>query len=211
MTNETWTRYLRATTESDNDITVAEKVGVSSSTIGRWKDGKIDPKPRQVVALARAYGKNPLGALIAAGYLEQGDIEGEVHLGIPFALDAASTFELLEEVEKRVELMGDVMGWLRSIGRNEGSPANLAADALRYVDPATPPVEADGEVYLRALDEHVVQTGEYEGEALFGLRTPYVPTDELALRRGVAPSVDDDLKKTARPAETESGDDPPST
>ena len=73
-----WRDYLDATSNGDFNNVIAEKVGVDPATIGRWCSGSVDPKPRQVVAYARAYSLNPLSALVAAGYLELSDLGDDV-------------------------------------------------------------------------------------------------------------------------------------
>ncbi len=213
---------MAATARPDNDKVIAQKVGVSPSTIGRWRSGDIDPKPRQVVAFARAYGKSPLGALVSAGYLSEEDLEEELSLGLPADLDEVSTYDLFDEVRHRLEIMGDLVGWVGSIGEHRGSSANLAARALRYAHPATPPADADGEIYIRALEPHLKQTAEYEGNPIFGLREEYhgsiddLPAYQkerviahLAERRAanVGTPTQDDLKAVAREADLEPTDE----
>ncbi|RFA12113.1 hypothetical protein B7R22_16920 [Subtercola boreus] len=91
--------YVQFVVAGDSDSKVADKVGVNSSTIGRWRTGAVDPKPRQVVAFARAYNVSPIGALIAADYVSETDLD------IPVTsprLDSYSTYELLSEVQTRL-------------------------------------------------------------------------------------------------------------
>lgn len=78
--HNSWSRYMDATSHGDLNTVIAHKVGVDPATIGRWRTGAVDPKPRQVVEYARAYGQSPLAALIAAGYLTQEEIELPINI-----------------------------------------------------------------------------------------------------------------------------------
>ncbi len=75
---------------------------VDPATVGRWRTGAVDPKPRQVVAYARAYGQSPIGALIAAGYLSEGEVDIPVTSPRAYTLDDFSPLELAEEVVRRL-------------------------------------------------------------------------------------------------------------
>lgn len=146
---------MAAATHPDNDKTIAEKIGVSPSTIGRWRSGDVDPKPRQVVGLARAYGKAPLSALIAAGYLAPEDLEGDMVVSLASDLDEVSTSQLLEELSDRVETMSAFMSILRSAGGGPSSAANLSTSVLRYLDPERAPAIVDGTDYIAPLADKV--------------------------------------------------------
>lgn len=80
---------------------IAPKVGVDKATVGRWRTGAVDPKPRQVVAYARAYGLNPISALIAAGFLSAQELDIEVSIPITTLADYSVT-ELAEELASRL-------------------------------------------------------------------------------------------------------------
>lgn len=66
---ETWAEYVKKLTGGESQDAVGEKVGVSGSTISRWRAGKRPGDPAEVAALAQAYGGDVLEAFIAAGYL----------------------------------------------------------------------------------------------------------------------------------------------
>lgn len=158
----------------DNDAAIARHVGVSPSTISRWRSGEVDPKPRQVVSFATSYGRSPLSALVAADYLSAEDLEGDLPLGNTHDLDEVSTYALLDELQRRMEAMGDYIGWLSSIGTGTGSPANLSADSLRGADPAVPPADADGMVLINAIADHLKVTSIFDGSNVYGLKNEYV-------------------------------------
>ncbi|RLP72298.1 hypothetical protein D9V32_15500 [Mycetocola tolaasinivorans] len=73
----------------------------------------MHPKPLQAVAVARAYGAHPLGALVAAGYLTWDDVDVVAERIVApksYALDDFTTSELLAEATKRLkrlELAGE--------------------------------------------------------------------------------------------------------
>ncbi|WEK60542.1 MAG: helix-turn-helix transcriptional regulator [Candidatus Microbacterium colombiense] len=172
MDKNAWTRYLEVTTHPDNDKTIAFKVGVSPSTIGRWRSGEIDPKPRQVVALARRYGKSPLAALVAAEYLSAEDLEEDLTLHYAADLDEISTLQLVDELRDRLEVMNDYAGWLASITRETGHPAHLAHGALRYVHPAVAPSQVDGMDFIRPIASHL-HVEELDGDKYYSIDRPH--------------------------------------
>lgn len=167
-----WTRYLTVATHPDNDKTIASKVGVSPSTIGRWRSGEIDPKPRQVVALARAYDKSPLAALVAASYLSAEDLEDDLTLHYASDLDEISTLQLVDELRTRLDNMNDYAGWITSIAQGKGHPAHLAPSSLRYAHPNAAPAEVDGMDFIRPIESHL-EAQDIDGVTYYGLTNPY--------------------------------------
>jgi transcriptional regulator with XRE-family HTH domain len=163
-----WTRHLEVTTHPDNDKTIASKVGVSPSTIGRWRSGEIDPKPRQVVSLARAYNKSPLAALVAAGYLSAEDLEDDLTLHYASDLDEISTLQLVDELRNRLDTMNDYAGWITSIAQGQGHSAHLAPGALRYALPHEAPSKVDGMDFIRPIESHLATT-EIDGVTYYGV------------------------------------------
>lgn len=144
---------------------------MSPSTIGRWRSEEIDPKPRQVVALARAYGKSPLAALVAAAYLSADDLEDELTLHYVSDLDEISTLQLVDELRNRIDTMNDYAGWISSISRGEGHGAHLSPGAFRYVFPVNPPSQVDGMDFVHPIEGHL-NSEEVDGHTYYGLRTP---------------------------------------
>jgi hypothetical protein len=98
-----WAEYVRAVTGADSGRAVAQMIGQSESAISRWKNGTVVPEPRQAVAFARAYERNPLEALIAAGYLS--DEEAAQPLDPPRTLHLRdfTDLELATEMVRRVD------------------------------------------------------------------------------------------------------------
>lgn len=96
-----WPQYIDATRGTDPNTVIASKVGVDPVTVGRWRAGTHDPKPRQVVEYARAYGLSPLSALVAAGYLTEDEIGIEVSVPT-MTLSDFSVNQLAEELAQRL-------------------------------------------------------------------------------------------------------------
>lgn len=79
MKQESWAEYVRRVTAGMSQNLVAEKTGVAQTNIGRWLRGDTGaPRAENVIGFARALGLEPLEALVAAGYLELGDIRGGI-------------------------------------------------------------------------------------------------------------------------------------
>ncbi|MBM7504220.1 helix-turn-helix domain-containing protein [Agromyces aurantiacus] len=93
-----WAEYVRAVAGRDSGREVALKTGSSESAISRWKSGYSVPDPRQVVTIARAYNRNPVEALIAAGYLTAD--EASIPMTQPSLRDF-SDLELAREMLRR--------------------------------------------------------------------------------------------------------------
>lgn len=99
----TWDEYVRAVSEPDSGRAVAARIGQSESTISRWKNGTVVPEPRQAVQFARAYERNPLEALIAAGYLTAEEAASPIEVPRALQLSEFSDLELAQEMVRRVE------------------------------------------------------------------------------------------------------------
>jgi transcriptional regulator with XRE-family HTH domain len=84
---------------------IAYAVGVDQSTVARWLDlerwnaGKR-PMPDQVVKFAKAYGRKPVEAFIAAGYLAPEDITGPVEIAV--SMDNVSDEDLVKGLADRL-------------------------------------------------------------------------------------------------------------
>ncbi|MCM6761419.1 helix-turn-helix transcriptional regulator [Rathayibacter sp. ZW T2_19] len=102
-----WSQYIDSVVGDEFNTTIAAKVGVDAATVGRWRSGTVDPKPRQVVAFARAYGQSPVGALFAADYVDETDINAPVRMPRLHELSDYSTSELMEEAATRIRATSD--------------------------------------------------------------------------------------------------------
>lgn len=103
MNEVTWADYVKAVSGDDSGRTVAALIGQSESAISRWKNGTVVPEPRQAVAFARAYKRNPLEALVAAGYLSTEEAGQPVDPPRTLHLRDFSDLELAQEMVRRVD------------------------------------------------------------------------------------------------------------
>ena len=78
--SETWPEYLRRVTGGATQAQIAERVGLGRLSVCNWLHGKTQPKAETVITVARALGRPPIEALVAAGYLGAADIDGKVEL-----------------------------------------------------------------------------------------------------------------------------------
>jgi transcriptional regulator with XRE-family HTH domain len=115
-----WWRYVVTITGDVAQKEIARATGIDQSSISRWQRGSSTPRAEAVVALARAYGRSPVEALVAAGYLLSSEV-GVVELTtLTGDLTGVSVDSLLNELRRRV----------LGAGRQEaeGWPAGWSAD-----------------------------------------------------------------------------------
>ncbi|MDB2222338.1 helix-turn-helix domain-containing protein [Mycobacteroides abscessus] len=67
-----WTEYMDQLVGVHTAKAVAQKVGVDSSQISRWRNGRSIPSVENVIRLAEAYKGNVAEAMVAAGYIDAG-------------------------------------------------------------------------------------------------------------------------------------------
>ncbi|MBP1820063.1 helix-turn-helix transcriptional regulator [Mycobacterium sp. OAE908] len=102
MTQVTWWRYVMTVTGNAAQKEIATATGIDQSSISRWQRGTNTPSAEAVVALARVYGRSPVEALVAAGYLSGSEL-GVVELTtLTGDLTGVSIDSLLSEVRRRV-------------------------------------------------------------------------------------------------------------
>ncbi|MCV7227022.1 helix-turn-helix domain-containing protein [Mycolicibacterium komossense] len=98
----TWWEYVVTVTGDTAQKDIAAATGIDQSSISRWQRGTTKPRAEAVVALARAYGRSPVEALVAAGYLASDEL-GVVELTtLTGDLRGASVDSLLSELRRRV-------------------------------------------------------------------------------------------------------------
>ncbi|NAE18281.1 hypothetical protein GUJ16_13470 [Enterococcus hirae] len=78
---------------------IAKAIGITSSSVGRWKSGGVAPS--QAAALARHYGRPVLEAFVEAGFLSEEEARQRVVRADLTQIDDA---ELLAEISRRLEL-----------------------------------------------------------------------------------------------------------
>lgn len=127
MAQETWPQYVARISDEARNVDISRAIGVSESTITRWRDGKL-PTPTLAVSVARAYNQPPLEALVAAGYLAVDDVRA--HVSIRFVpLSDVTDVELANELLDRAERAAS----LSDARRADPTPGDLATadeDAL---------------------------------------------------------------------------------
>lgn len=94
----TWWAWLNSIRGDDSDATMARRLGVSPSAVGRWK--KSTPDPARAALVARAYGRPVLEAFVAAGFLTSEEA-GE-RPSAPPSLAGLDDDALLDEVRRRM-------------------------------------------------------------------------------------------------------------
>jgi transcriptional regulator with XRE-family HTH domain len=109
----TWWRYVLTVTGNATQKDIAAATGIDQSSISRWQRGANTPRAEAVVALARAYGRSPVEALVAAGYLSSSEL-GVVELTtLTGDLTSVSIDSLLNELRRRVLVANpeDAQSW----------------------------------------------------------------------------------------------------
>lgn len=90
----TW--FNRTTNTSGRQAAI--KAGLPIATVNRQL-GRDELSAETVIAIARAYGQSPIGALISTGYLNEDETKG---IGIEDALKFASDQALIHQLAMRV-------------------------------------------------------------------------------------------------------------
>ena len=135
---------------SSNQSEIAAKASTAQSTVSRWLSGDSRPDARTVIALARAYSMSPVAALVAAGYLESGEITDSGVRPRALSLHEFTDHELAVEMLRRVD---------------SGTASSELTDPLDSHHPATKEHEGAKVTELRRND------GGFIDDALHGLDT----------------------------------------
>jgi transcriptional regulator with XRE-family HTH domain len=102
MAQSTWWQYVATVTGNTAQKDIAAATGIDQSSISRWQRGTNTPRAEAVVTLARTYGRSPVEALVAAGYLSSSEV-GVVELTtLTGDLTTVSIDSLLSELRRRV-------------------------------------------------------------------------------------------------------------
>jgi DNA-binding transcriptional regulator YdaS (Cro superfamily) len=95
-----WTAWLRAVVGADSHQAVSSKLGMSPSTVGRWmRCGRVPAGG--ALAIARAYGADPVSALLASGHITLRDLQSGA---LQNAVSIAPTSLLVAELQRRSEV-----------------------------------------------------------------------------------------------------------
>jgi transcriptional regulator with XRE-family HTH domain len=118
----TWWRYVVTVTGDVAQKEIANATGIDQSSISRWQRGTSTPRAEAVVALARAYGRSPVEALVAAGYLSSSEV-GVVELTtLTGDLTGVSVDSLLNELRRRVLAAGSQQAESWPVGWSADNP-----------------------------------------------------------------------------------------
>ncbi|ATW60824.1 immunity repressor [Gordonia phage BENtherdunthat] len=101
MTEPRWWSYFKRIAGTETGRVIAEAAQVSEPQVSRWKSGKNRPDAEALITFARHYGRPPVEAIVAAGYLSPDEVGAVVDVTRPIG-DIANN-ELLREVQRRIE------------------------------------------------------------------------------------------------------------
>lgn len=97
---ETWPEYLRRISAGETQGQIAERIGIGRLSVCHWLHGKTRPKAETAIAVARAYDRPPIEALLASGYVHADEVRLPIEMrSSPAALSAE---ELVAEVRRRL-------------------------------------------------------------------------------------------------------------
>lgn len=95
-----WADYVTEKSAAVNQADLADRLGVSQSTISRWRSGKNAPTVENVIDFARAVGDSPVAALVMFGFLRESEVGEVVHLKA--TADQLNAYDLLAELGRRL-------------------------------------------------------------------------------------------------------------
>lgn len=97
---ETWPEYLRRVAVGETQAQIAERIGIGRLSVCNWLGGKTRPKAETVIAVARAYRRYPVEALLAADYLNPEELDQPIEVrSSPRDLPAD---DIADEVRRRL-------------------------------------------------------------------------------------------------------------
>ncbi|MCH9722307.1 MAG: helix-turn-helix domain-containing protein [Actinomycetia bacterium] len=79
---ETWPEYLRRISGGATQAQIAARIGIGRLSVCNWLHGKTQPKAEKVISVARAFGRPPVEALLAAAYLGAEEVGGPVKVSV---------------------------------------------------------------------------------------------------------------------------------
>lgn len=95
-----WSEYVKRVAAGMTQVQIAERTNLAQSAISRWLRGDTEtPRAEYVVDFARSFSRNPIEALIAAGYVTAD--EAGARLDIKTPLREYSNYELAQELALR--------------------------------------------------------------------------------------------------------------
>ena len=96
-----WGEYIKKYSQGDPQGAIAEKMGVDTSTVGRWLKGSTgQPDAQKAINFARHYNRSPIEALIHAGYVDADEVGQAIE--IAGSMHDVSDTALIEELAGRL-------------------------------------------------------------------------------------------------------------
>lgn len=130
-------------TDHASGVAISRAAEVDAGNVSRWKTGKVKPSAESVVKIARTWGKPPVEALVAAGYLSSAEASEviEVHTGLATLTDA----ELIAEVQQRMEGLRHELEIAKEQAASSEAPSHkkTGADSADDVKPSSAAATAD--------------------------------------------------------------------
>lgn len=95
---ETWSAFVRQSVGELTNKQVADRIGVSDTTIGNWLRGAnlTQPDANKVLAFAREFGRPVPLALAAAGFIEEREFRETVVVNVRHDVAKMSTDEMVD-------------------------------------------------------------------------------------------------------------------
>lgn len=95
-----WSTYVRSVTGDLPLDAIAHRAHVDRATIWAWLAGKRTPSADTAIRFARGYGRNPIEALAAAGFITTDEADLRTTDADPADLPTA---DLLAEIARRTD------------------------------------------------------------------------------------------------------------
>lgn len=130
-----WQEYVKRHARGRSQVALAADVGVSQAAVSRWIKGTQGVDAEVAVRFARAVGDEPLAALVAAGFLTEG--EAKVRPAATPDYSKLTNEELLALVRERMRDEGGGEG-------DAGAPANQSPAPGPADQPGRQVTEASG-------------------------------------------------------------------
>lgn len=121
-----WWDYITRISGTGQQKRMSDDTGISQTAFSRWKKEQNKPEAPHVIAFARAYGRPPVEALVAAGILDAGDAADviEVHTGLTALTDA----ELITEIQQRMEGLRHALEIAKEQAASSKAPSHEKTD-----------------------------------------------------------------------------------
>ena len=105
---ETWPQYIRRISGGLTQAQIAERIGIGRLSVCNWLLGKTQPKAETVISVARAFGRSPVEALVAASYLGTEEIGAPIDIQV--SLEDVLGDLLAAEVHRRLVRLETLAG-----------------------------------------------------------------------------------------------------